>query len=352
MSSGESDKKAGLALPLVLVTGLLAAIGAGFYFLGVTGSTSQATLPQKTHLTTAWEPERPVELVIMAGKGGGADRLGRFIQKIIESNGLSEQPFIPVNMGGDSGAEALRYMKKNAGNPHVVMITLNSIYTTPLRNPEIDVDIMELTPIARMAEDTFLLWVHADQDIQTVDDYVAAVRAAGPENWRMGGTGVGAEDSLVTAMLEQAYGIKHEYLPFKGGGTVAKNLIEGNVQATVNNPSEQLSYYQAGKSRPLASFTPERLEAFPNVPTFRELGYDMVYYMQRSVVAAPRISKAAKAYYQELFRKVHVSKEWTDYAEQKALNRAFLPDTPLLMYFADERQKHRELLAAMGEVLR
>ena len=124
-------------------------------------------------------------------------------------------------MGGESGAEAMRYMKQNAGNPHVVMITLNSIYTTPLRNPEIDVDILEFTPIARMAEDTFLLWVNADQDIHSVDDYVAAVQAAGPTNWRMGGTGLGAEDSLVTAMLEQAYGIKHEYVPFKGGGTVA-----------------------------------------------------------------------------------------------------------------------------------
>ena len=186
----------------------------------------------------AWEPEKPVEFVIMAGQGGGADRLARFIQSIIEKNKLSPQPFIPVNKGGGSGAEALRYLKDNAGNPHVIMATLNSYYTTPLRNPGLGVDISTFTPIARLAEDTFLLWVNADTDIKSVDDYTKAVKAAGADKWIMGGTGKGQEDSLVTALLENAYGIHVTYVPFKGGGTVAKQLIGGHIDSTVNNPSQ------------------------------------------------------------------------------------------------------------------
>ena len=123
-------------------------------------------------------------------------------------------------------------MKDKEGDPHVIMATLNSLYTTPLRNPGIGVDIAEYTPIARLAEDTFVLWVNSDTDIKTLDDYVAAVKAAGAENWKMGGTGSGQEDSLVTAMLEDAYGIKHTYVPFKGGGTVAKNLIGNHINST------------------------------------------------------------------------------------------------------------------------
>ena len=242
----------------------------------------------------AWQPKKPVEFIIMAGQGGGADRLARLIQSIIEKNDFSNQPFIPINKGGGSGAEALRYLKDKAGDPHVIMATLNSLYTTPLRNPGIGVDISEFTPIARLAEDTFVLWVHSDSDIKTVDDYVKAVKATGSEKWVMGGTGTGQEDSLVTAMLEDTYGIKMTYVPFKGGGTVAKNLVGKQISSTVNNPSEQLGFYEAGRTRPIAAFTPERIGVFPDVPTFRELGHDLVYFMQRSVLGPPNMPKDAQ----------------------------------------------------------
>lgn len=296
-----------------------------------------------------WLPQKPIELVVMAGEGGGADRLARFVQSIIEINGLSNQPIVVVNKGGQSGGEAMRYVRDKAGDPHVLMMTLNSIYTTPLRKPELGLRIEDFTPIARMAQDTFVLWVSAESNIRTVDDYVAAVQAAGPEGWKMGGTGAGQEDSLVTAMLERAYGIKHDYVPYKGGGKVAKSLIEGEINSTVNNPSEQMAYYKAGKSRALAAFTPERIAALPDVPTFRELGHDMVYFMQRSVVAAPKISPEAQAFYQKLFHKVYLSAEWENYASEKSLTRAFLPGKPLMTYFLDERRLHRELLTSMGE---
>ena len=94
-------------------------------------------------------------------------------------------PILPVNKGGGSGAEALRFLKDQEGDAHTVMATLNSYYTTPLRN-DIGVDIAEFNPLARMAMDTFVLWVNADSDIKTLDDYVAAVSAAGG-NWKMGG---------------------------------------------------------------------------------------------------------------------------------------------------------------------
>ena len=73
-------------------------------------------------------------------------------------------PILPVNKGGGSGAEALRYLKDKEGDDHTIMATLNSYYTTPLRT-DIGVNIEEFTPIARMALDTFVLWVNADSDI-------------------------------------------------------------------------------------------------------------------------------------------------------------------------------------------
>ncbi len=133
-------------------------------------------------MAQGWQPKKPVEFVIMAGKGDGADRLARFIQGIVAKNNFASKPFVPINKGGSSGAEALRYLKDKAGDPHVIMATLNFYYTTPLRQPGLGADISTFTPIARMAEDTFQLWVTVDNGIKAVKDYVAAVKKAGAAN--------------------------------------------------------------------------------------------------------------------------------------------------------------------------
>ena len=298
----------------------------------------------------AWEPQKPIEFVIMAGQGGGADRLARFIQSIVEKHKFAKVPLIPINKGGGSGAEALRYLKDKKGDPHVIMATLNSYYTTPLRNPGMGVNIEDFTPVARLAEDTFVLWVSSNSPIKSVDDYVKAVKAKGVA-WKMGGTGTGQEDSLVTAMLEKAYDLKMTYVPFKGGGTVAKQLVGGHIDSTVNNPSEQLGFYEAHKSRPLAALTPTRIPAFKDVPTFGELGKkDMVYFMQRSVVMPGGVDKDVQQYYVDLFDKVYKSKEWQDYCAQKALQCAWLTGDPLQKYFLEERAKHKQVLMSMGEI--
>jgi tripartite-type tricarboxylate transporter receptor subunit TctC len=294
-----------------------------------------------------WKPQKPVEMVIMAGQGGGADRLARLFQSIIQKENLASMPILPVNKGGGSGAEALRYLKDKEGDNHVIMATLNSYYTTPLRT-DIGVNIEEFTPIARMALDTFVLWVNADSDIQTLDDYVAAVKASGGE-WKMGGTGTGQEDSLVTAMLENEFDIKVTYVPFKGGGDVAKNLVGGHIDSSVNNPSEALGFYQAGKVRPIAAFTPERIAVFPDTPTMGELGHDLVYWMQRSFVAPKGMDPAAVAYYTAMFENLSQSEEWQTYTKEKALMADFLTGDELQAYFLDERSKHADLLGSMGE---
>lgn len=296
-------------------------------------------------LAEGWKPQKPIEMVIMAGQGGGADRLARLFQSIIQKENLASMPVLPVNKGGGSGAEALRYLKDNEGDAHKIMATLNSYYTTPLRT-DIGVDIEEFQPIARMALDTFVLWVNADSDITTIEEYVAAVQAAGTE-WKMGGTGTGQEDSLVTAMLEKEFGIEVTYVPFGGGGDVAKNLVGGHIDSSVNNPSEAMGFYNAGKLRPIVAFTEDRISAFADVPTATELGHDIVYTMQRSFVAPKGMPAEAVAYYTEMFRKVAETEEWQTYMSEQALMGDFLTGDALQAYFLEEREKHAAILADM-----
>lgn len=296
-------------------------------------------------MAEGWKPQKPIEMVIMAGQGGGADRLARLFQSIIQKERLASMPVLPVNKGGGSGAEALRYLKDKEGDAHTIMATLNSYYTTPLRT-DIGVNIEEFTPIARMAVDTFVLWVNADSGITNLEEYVTAVKAAG-KNWKMGGTGTGQEDSLVTAMLEKEFGLDMTYVPFKGGGDVAKNLVGNHIDSTVNNPAEALGFYNAGKVIPIATFTPERIEAFPDVPTMTEMGHDLVYWMQRSFVAPKDMPAEAVAYYTEMFKKVSELDEWQTYTKDKALMADFLSGDDLQAYFLEERAKHGAILAEM-----
>ena len=298
-----------------------------------------------------FDPKKPVDFVIMAGKGGGADKMARLMQSIIEKHGLSSKPFVPINKPGGSGAEALVHMNNTSGaaKDHTVMVTLNSFYTTPLRQPNLGIDIGTFTPVGRMAEDTFLLWVNVDSGITNVDEFVAAAKAAG-DDWIMAGTGSGQEDELLTNFLNTAYDLNMTYVPFKGGGRVAKELAGNNANSTVNNPSEQLGFYEAGNTRALAAFTDDRLELFADAPTFGELGNEFVYYMQRSVVGPPGMSAEAAAYYQDLFMKVFNTAEWQEYRQKKSLYGDFLTGDALKSYWMEERAIHETMLKDIGEI--
>ena len=297
----------------------------------------------------AWEPKKPVEFVIMAGKGGGADKAVRFIQSIIAKNKLSSKPFTPVNKPGGSGAEALVHVKNAKDPDHTLMFTLNSFYTTPLLQPGLGIDIKTFTPVGRMAEDTFLLWVHKDSGITTIDQFVKAAKAKG-NAWIMAGTGKKSEDNILTDFLNKAYGLNMKYVPYKGGGRVAKELAGKNANSTVNNPSEQLGFFQAGKTVPIGAFTPKRLPLFKNAPTFKEMGKDFVYFMQRTVVGAPGMSNGAASYYQGLFKKIFNSKEWQGYMKKKSLQGDFLTGDALMSYWLREKAIQKAILMKMGAI--
>ena len=287
-----------------------------------------------------WQPVKPIEFVVMAGKGGGADKAVRFMVDLIARLKLSTQPFTVVNMPGKSGGDALAYLKGKTGDDHVILFTLNSFYTTPLDQPQLGVDIAKFAPIARLGEDVFLLWVHTDEkDIRSIDDFVKAAKAKG-KDWVMAGTGTGSEDQLLTEFLNATYGLKMTYRPMGGGGEVAKELADKKANSTVNNPSEQNEFYPKGVTKPIVAITPQRLQQYQAVPTLRETGMDFHYFMQRSVVGAPSLTAPAKAYYDQLFKRLFDSAEWQQYRVKNSLGGELLSGPALMSYWLAEREKH------------
>jgi len=298
---------------------------------------------------SAWEPSKPIDFVIMAGKGGGADKMARLMQSIVEKEGLASKPLVPTNKSGGSGAEALQYMNTVGDPDHTIMVTLNSFFTTPLRQPGLKVDIMKFAPVGRMAEDTFLLWVHKDEGITDFDGFLKEVKSRG-NKWVMGGTGKNSEDNIITDFLNNNYGLEIKYIPYKGGGAVAKDLAGKQIQSSVNNPSEALGFYESGDVIPLVAFTDERLPMFPDVPTLKEVGGDFSYFMQRSVVGAPGMSADAAAYYTQLFRSVYQSADWQKYKSDKSLMGDYMSQLDLADYWSTQRDRHTTILKASGAI--
>ncbi len=314
-------------------------MAAGAAMLGMAGLAGTAQ---------AWEPEKPIDFVIMAGAGGGADQIARFIQSVVEKEDMSPRPLVPNNKGGGSGAEALIALKGASDPNHTILVTLNSFFTTPLRQPNLGVDIMTFTPVQMMGVDPFVLWVHKDSGITTFEDWVEKVKAE-DGNYVMGGTGKGQEDSIVIAWLEKNYGLKIKYIPYKGGGAVAKDLAGQQIMASVNNPSEARGFYQSGDVIPLIAFSDERLPNLPDTRTVKELGKDFSYYNQRAVVGAPGMSDEAAAFYQDLFGKVYNSAAWQEYMASESLEPLPMDPAAQKAYWETQVERHKELFKEMGE---
>jgi len=184
----------------------------------------------------AWQPSQPITFVIPAGKGGGADQMAHEIATIVGKDNLAGQPFNVVNLASGAGAQGFLDVKGDRGNPGKIIITLSNLFTTPLATG-VPFDWTEFTPVAMLALDEFVLWVHADTPYKTAAEYLAAVKAD-PGKFKMGGTGSKQEDQIITAAIEQKTGVKFTYVPLRGGGDVAKNLVDKTVDSTVNNPIE------------------------------------------------------------------------------------------------------------------
>ncbi|MEP7207387.1 MAG: tripartite tricarboxylate transporter substrate-binding protein, partial [Casimicrobiaceae bacterium] len=198
----------------------------------------------------AWEPSKPVEFIVPAGTGGGADQMARLLQGVITKNKLMKEPLIVVNKSGGAGAEGFLDVKGAKGDPNKIIITLSNLFTTPLATG-VPFNWKDLTPVAMLALDQFVLWVNADTPYQTAKQYIDAIKAGGANKYKMGGTGSKQEDQIITVALEKATGAKMTYIPFKGGGDVAVQLVGKHIDSSVNNPIEAVAQWRAGALRPL-----------------------------------------------------------------------------------------------------
>jgi tripartite-type tricarboxylate transporter receptor subunit TctC len=300
----------------------------------------------------AWEPTKPIEFVIPAGTGGGADQMARLIAGIAEESKLSPRPFIVVNKSGGAGAEGFLHVKSKKGDAHTIIITLSNLFTTPLHTG-VPFNWKDLTPVARLALDQFILWVNAETPYKTAREYLAAVkeRSGKDTQMKMGGTGSAQEDQIITIQVEQALGVKFTYVPFKGGGEVCVNLVGKHIDSTVNNPIECASHWKAGRVRPLAVFDAARIPDadWKDIPTVKEaLGLDIQYNMLRGIFGPPDMPKEAVEWYAGFLRKVYETPKFKKYLSDGALKPAFATGTEYVQWLGTAETLHKDLMSKGG----
>ncbi len=320
-------------------------LAAGLCAVALGGGTGEVAF------AAAWQPTKTVEFVVPAGTGGGADIMARFISPVISKNKLSSQPFIVANRSGGAGAEGFLYMKGKAGDPHLITITLDNLFTTPLATG-VPFSWRDLTPVSRLALDWFILWVNAETPYKTAREYLDAVKAK-PGQFKMGGTGTAQEDQIITIQMEQAFGVKFIYVPFKGGGEVCTNMVGKHVDSTVNNPSECVGHWKAGRVRPLALIDHARIDLpdWRDIPVMKEaVGVDMSYLMLRGIFLPPKVSKEVQDWYVDLFKKVTETPDWKDYVAKNALKPALLSGPAYVKWLEEKDALTKDFMKKGGLV--
>jgi putative tricarboxylic transport membrane protein len=303
----------------------------------------------------AWEPTRPVEMIVPAGTGGGADQMARTIQGIVTKYQLMKQPMVVINKAGGAGGEGFLDVKNARNNPHKLVITLSNLFTTPLATG-IPFNWKDITPVAMMALDEFILWVNAETPYRSPRDYIDAVKKE-PGKFKMGGTGSKQEDQIITVAVEKATGTKFTYIPFRGGGEVAVQLVGKHVDSSVNNPIEAVAQWRANSLRPLCVFDAKQLPytekvasnmSWGDVPTCKSQGIDVEYLMLRGIFTVPGATKDQVDYYVDVLKKVREAPEWKTLMNEGAFNPTFMTGTDYTRWLENEDKRHQTLMREAG----
>jgi tripartite-type tricarboxylate transporter receptor subunit TctC len=303
----------------------------------------------------AWEPTKPVEVIVPFGAGGATDQMARSVQGIVAKYGFMKQPMIVQNKAGASGAEGLLDVKGSAGEAHKLLVNSSGMFTTPMAT-NLPFNWRDLTPVAVVALDEFVLWTNAEAPYKTVGEFLAEAKKS-PGKMKVGGTSSKREDHIITAMTEKKAGVKFIYVPYKSGSEVATQLSGKHIDADPNNPSESVSQWRAGQHRALCVFAPERMsykekvteqQSWNDIPTCKEQGLDVQYQMIRVFMLPGNVPADVQKFYVDLMKKVVETPEWKQYVEKNALNSKFITGDALRDYLAKDEQSHRQIMKEAG----
>jgi tripartite-type tricarboxylate transporter receptor subunit TctC len=231
-------------------------------------------------------PTRPITLVAPFPPGGVADLTARPVAAAMEK--VLKSPVVVVNKTGAAGAVGMSFVANSKPDGYTLLLSLSSISIIPEadklfdRKPAYTMD--QLTPVALISADPTIFVVRADRPWKSVKEFVDDARKR-PDEISYSSSGVYGTLHMAMEMLTHAAGIKLKHVPYAGAGPALTAILGGHVDALASGPAVVIPQIKAGKLRPLAGWGAKRVSALPDVPTFKELGYDIEFYIWAGVFA-------------------------------------------------------------------
>ncbi len=290
---------------------------------------------------------KTITFVVPWSAGGGSDTMARFLVKSIRDNKLTDADFVVANKVGGNGQIASAYVIKKKGNPNTWMTLASGQISIPLAGLG-KIKATDFTALAQVAGDVNLLVVKQDSPFKSVAD-VAKWAKANPGKLNVGGSATAAEDHICTYLLEKATKTKMNYTAFSGGGQVMSNLLGGHIDVAWANPNECIGQVKGGLVRMLAVTKEDRLALLPDVPSFKELGYDLVFWQVRGIHGPPNMPKDAIEWSMNILKKATETDTWKkEYLTGKVLTPRFIPGAEYTKVIKENEEMFREALGAMG----
>ncbi len=296
----------------------------------------------------AWQPTKPIELVVHTAPGGGNDVLARAIAVMAEKEKLLPVRINVFNKPGGNGAVAAAFLAERKGEPHTIGLITSNWIIGPLVTSEAKVTMQDLTLIAQLVSEPALIAVRADSPYRTLRDFIEAAKAKPGALKQSGGT-LTARDSIMRHVLQKETGTRWAFISFPGGGERIAALLGGHVDMMIIEPEEAGENIRAGKIRVIAQIADKRLPAFPNVPTLKEAGYDVALVPQiRGVVAPPGIAPDVVAYWEDFCRRLVRTPSWRKYIEDNQFEDSFYVGRDFAKSVDTTTQQLRTILPEAG----
>src|SRR3954469_25750935 len=229
-------------------------------------------------------PTKPITMVVPFPPGGVAEIVGRPLASIMEKS--LKQPIVLINRPGAGGAVGMASVAKGSADGYTILMGLSSISIFPvaerINGKHPPYELKDFAPIALVTADPTVLVVRADGPYKTVKDFVDAAKAH-PGKINYSSSGVYGTLHVAMEIFANAAGIKLFHVPYQGGGPAVTALLGGQVEALASGPAAAIGQIRGGKMRALASWSTRRLDLLPDIPTFKELGYDAEFYIWSGV---------------------------------------------------------------------
>lgn len=294
-------------------------------------------------------PTRPVEIIVPYAPGGGSDIMVRNMVKVIEQHKLVPMAIAVVNKAGGGGAIARTQFSQARPDGYTLgVMDPNPVLQQLLGEAPQDYRT-DFTYIAKLVDDVNFLIVKTDSPIKTLANAIAEIKKRGAKRFSIAGTATGSQDHVASIDFDAAIGQQTNYLITKSGGEVLTTLLGGHVDAAWANPSECIEQYKAGQVRILAVGDTKRLADFPDVPTFRESGIDMVSYNWRGIGGPPRLPKAVVDYWVDVLGKMRATPDWKQgYLAKVYQEDGWVVGDQLMAYVHKEHDQFKAVFEKLG----